>query len=162
MAVQTYCTSSDVDDVLAQHTSSSFLDDEETGVTDPTSYTPQIERAATRINMYVCVRYALADVVANDWLKYANAVIAAYNVVQRRLNSAPSGLRKDYEEVLDDLKSVKNGVLPLPEQNESFASSRPMVSNMQVVRGSYDHPIRVRQEQSSVPSSVPKIIRHPT
>src|SRR5688572_31183399 len=104
----TYCVRADIETLLSPATLLQCIDDDHSGggesAAETLHITNAIERSATRINMAVGRQYDLADVTANTWLKWANAVLAAQLLASRRGNPAPQSVMdaaKEIEELLE-------------------------------------------------------------
>lgn len=161
-APQTYCSASDVQDILSTAGYTAFLDDDESGTLsagETTTATNMIERAAVRMNGYVCQRYKLSEVTANQWLRWGNATLAAALIVQRRNNPLNQALGEDVKYVYEFLEAMTvNDKVRLPEQNDSF-ETYPTVSNFDVERARGQSPVRVSPSESTGSAPTPPITR---
>ncbi len=148
-----YCTSEDVESIMSEHGVTAFIDDDLSGgrSTAETQYIADaISRAAAKMNVYLASRYRLSDLSGNVWCRWANAICAALQVSTRRNNPAPQFLVDECQDVIETLKLVKLGQLPLPDQAESFDMT-PTVSNFDVQRAAGVTPARVVVPESVGP-----------
>ena len=155
MAVQTYCTDTEVEVILSEHGVTAFLDDEQESdvrsAEEVVVMTSLIERAAEMvINFRLCHRYKISELANNAWCKWANATIAAMYVATRRNNPTPESLLRDVEDIYDALRQIENGWKKLPSQAESW-DQLPAVTNYDVERIRTQTPVRVVQEESTRP-----------
>ena len=152
MAVQTYCDQDDIESLISSAGLNEFIDDDEDAVIvagETAFVTDAIEMAAVEINAAVGRRYKLADVTANAWLKWANATLAAFYLVQRRLNGVPSNDLVDrVDRTRTHLEDLRKGQFQLPEQAESF-DDLPTVTNYAVETYRHNAPVRVRTNEST-------------
>lgn len=151
MAIQTYCDRSDLEDIIGAAAVFASIDDDQNGVESASEtllVTRAIERAANKINGYVEHQYKLADVAANEWLTWANAVMACYALRTRRNNPAEQSITDDYNEVSRMLIEIRWGRDQLPNQAPSF-NHLPTVSNFQPELNKGVMPIRVDEEEST-------------
>lgn len=162
MAVTTYCVQADVAAVLSDHGLKAFSDDDESGLEDAVNITYVIERAAVKINGHIASRYKLSDVSGDDWLKYANSVIAAAYLVTRRGNPVNMGLQGDLNAVLEDLASIRGGTFALQDRAESYGV-RPAVTNFRIHRGgrrpAAQNPVRAQIALSTGNTNTPGVKR---
>lgn len=151
MAVQTYCVRADVEAIISKHGVDAFVDDDQDGLVSTTeeSYvTAAIERAATKINFYLQRRYKQADIVSNDWLTFANAVMAACNTSTRRGNPDIASLQAECDDYIGWLEDIQNKQADLPNQTPS-ADFTATVTNYDVERARGTMPVRVVQAEST-------------
>lgn len=148
---QTYCTQSEVEDILSTAGATAFADDDEGGTLSAgeTAYiTAMIERAAVRMNAYLTSRYTLSELASNAWCKWCNATLAAYYLVMRRGNPAIESVAVEVGELMDMLTDIKAGRMQVPEQSESF-DFLPTVTNFDTKRRKTVMPVRVRTDEST-------------
>jgi hypothetical protein len=156
MATQTYCSISNVEEVLSAQGATAFVDDDETGsrsTAEAAFATTMIEYAAERINMQIGMVYVLSDVVGNGWLKYANAYLAAGNLVQRRGMPLTPSLASQIDQIIEQLGQVVTGALRLPQQNPSF-DTLPTVTNFKIDLSNADTATPVHVAASTGPAPV--------
>lgn len=139
----TYCTSSDVENLLSASGVVGRLDDDEGGTNsggELAYLTQAINWATARVNLYVLSRHAAADLANSFVVNWYCTVIAAYLVSGRRGNPVASPLAEAYEEVMGELKAVRAGELTLADvatRDHSF----PAWSN----QGAPDHRYQVQK-----------------
>ena len=154
MAVQTYCTILEVEQILSEHGVTAYVDDKlcyERDTDEDATALAMIERAAEMVlNFRLCNRYLIPDLSGNSWCKWANATIAAMYTATRRNNPTPESLQRDVEEIYENLRQIANGWMKLPNQRESFDMS-PAVTNYDVERIRSVQPVRVVVEESTRP-----------
>lgn len=151
MTVQTYCSTDNLKSIMGEAGFVAALDDEENGVLSAQAElyaTAAIERAAVKINAMVRHQYILADVASNDWLKWANAAYAVYELRCRKMNPAEASVDDNYQEAKDMLVEIRWGRQQLPEQSPSF-DYLPTVSNLKVVPKANPGPVRVDLQEST-------------
>ena len=109
MPTLTYCTHADVE---AAWTAAAVLaavdDDGDSAISESEAaiITRAIERAANRLNAAIGMRYPLAALVANEWCRDCNALLAAYLLATRRGAAAPDQLQEQYEAFIADLEDI--------------------------------------------------------
>lgn len=151
MATTTYCVRADIDAVLSVHGVDRMLDDDMDGAIEAGEtalVTTMIERAASRMNSRIEMRYTLSDLSANDWMKFVNASIAAQMLTRRRGNGVPPSLQEEVDDFLSDIEDIRAGRMKIPEQNASL-DYLPSVSNYEVRRGSCLPAVRVETRTST-------------
>jgi hypothetical protein len=156
MATQAYCTIADVEELLSVQGATAFVDDDETGsrsTAEAAFITSMIGYAAERINFQINQVYVLADVVNNGWLNYANAYLAAGNLIQRRGMPLTPSLSDQIDQILDQLSQIVNGSARLPQQVPSF-DTLPTVSNFKVDLSNANTPTPVNVSASTGPAPV--------
>ena len=93
--------------------------------------TQAIQWATAQVKLYCCGRYQDSDLAtcwsANRWA----TTLAAYRLSKRRAQPAPGGIKSDYDETMQELKSVRVGMLNI-EDIGTRTSSWPFVSNTTV------------------------------
>jgi hypothetical protein len=114
--------------------------------------------ATAKVKMYCCNRYD-DSVLATSWTVYNWAtIIGSRWVAKRRLQGCSEGLEDDYEEAIDEMKSVQVGNLQI-EDIGTRTSSWPFMSNVTVDQ-KYDYnKIRVEPQLSEgTPTIYPQYI----
>ena len=158
-----YCTSADVASILSEHGLVSAIDDDfdydDTGETHFT--TEAISRSAVVvINFYLCTRYNLELLTTNQYLKHANAILAAVAVAARRLQSVPTSLEMMADDIKAQLREIKRGSSDLPSTFEHYAHG-PTVSNYDAELGRSIMPVRTQLEESIGSDAVDGVKRWP-
>ena len=151
MTVQVYCDRDDVESIIGPFATTSAIDIDEDGVEstyESSLVTSAIQRAANRINAKIRHQYVLADVVGNDWLSYANAVLAAYEVRTMSVNPSEGSLIDKVNDILQTLNEIRYGRDQLPDQAPSF-DYLPTVSSFKVQLGNPLSPITINVDQST-------------
>ena len=144
MATQTYCTASDVKDVISDVGYDLTVDDNENGLiatAEDTYATNAIERAAANMNAYLGQRYVLSELASSDWCKWVNADWAAMLLFERRNNPA-GALEAKVAGHREMLEQIRDGHARVPDVVSSLAK-RPSVSNFGVDRSRCDTPTPV-------------------
>ena len=163
MAVQTYCTRTEIEDILGIPGVLACLDDDESGIEEssPESayLTSCIERGAIEINGQITYQYTLASVASNDWLKWCNAYLAAYYLKTRRGNTCDEGIVDQVVEYRKLLNEIRWGRFSLAGQLPSF-SGAPSVSTFKPELMKVSNPIRVVEEESTGGTPGPGISRN--
>lgn len=153
-----WATQSDVESILSPHGVASMADDDDDGTGDAGIVSAMLERAsALMIEPKIARTYILSETTSNDFLKWAQATIAACMLSARRNMPAPSQLESDQQQILDFLDQVRQGRERLPNQPDSF-DYKPTVSNMKIQRG-HRMPARVVQQISTGNAPHPSIRR---
>ena len=151
MATTTYCVRADIDAVLSVHAVDRAIDDDMDGAIEAGEtalVTTMIERAASRMNSRIEMRYTLSKLSGNDWVKFVNASIAAQMLTRRRGNGVPPSLQEEVDEFLSDIDEIRAGRMKIPEQNASL-DYLPAVSNYDVQRGGRGPAVRVDTRTST-------------
>jgi len=65
-----------------------------------------INRASTQIDFYLDTRYDPGNLVGNDYVTWACAIIASVEII-RRDNAVQSGLQADYDKIIDQLERIQ-------------------------------------------------------
>ena len=161
---QTYCTTADVEFELSVFGLTAGVDDNENNVRDPSPedeyITTSIERGAVQLNMRLQNRYPdLTRLASNDWMRLANATLAAWEIAQRRMNTAPTTLDTKRANLLEEVEEIGSGspFKRVPETADQF-DTRPTVTNYDTVRD-VRMPARVERLESTGPNPVPDVDR---
>lgn len=154
----TWCAITDVELILSEHGALSFSDDDEDGTDDAGVLQACIDRsAAMSIAPQICERYPNLALTQCEFLRWANAILAAFQLTLRRNLGPPSGLQSQAAQVNDLLQWIHQGRRKLPEVNEQF-DWRPKVTNYNVQRGRKNNPVRsVTIESTTRPPTSSKI-----
>lgn len=151
MPVQTYCSRSDIEAVIGEASVLACIDDDQDGQESSTEkliVTSVIERAALELNAALRHQYILSDVADNDWLKWANAQLAAYMLRTRRNNPAEQSHLDTVTEIRRMMVEIRWGRDQLPDQSPSF-SHIPTVSTFRPELNNPNGPIAVDVQQST-------------
>lgn len=151
MTIQVYCDRDDIEAIEGEFGVSASIDDNQDGVESANEVlmiTKAIQRAALKINACVRQQYKLIDVATNDWLIYANAVIALYMLRSRRGNPPEGSIVEEYTDVTRILHEIQWGRQQLPDQAPSF-DYLPTVSSLQVQMSNPVSPVVVNVSQST-------------
>lgn len=99
---------------------------------DKTSYwTELIADATDIINQYVEWFYDAADLADNRWVRSRATWIALTQLCRRRANPVPKAVLDRYQEILDELRSIKSGEMQIPRLATSV-DLLPAMSNLRV------------------------------
>lgn len=151
MPVQTYCTRDDIEALIGPPSVDVGLDRDQDGALsayEDSLVDTAISNAALKINNMVRHQYKLSDVTNNEWLTYANAVLALNAIRGMGGNPSEPSVTDEYQEVMDILREVRWGRDQLPEQSPSFDHT-PTTSAMQSQLGNRESPIIVNPNQST-------------
>lgn len=151
MATTTYCVRADIEAIISAHAIDMAVDDDQDGrvrTAEEAFVTRAIVRAAGIINARIQKRYTLSDLSSNDWVRDANAVIAAQLTMRRRGNGSPPSLDQEVDLYMEDLESILADRLDIPEQNASLDYTMT-VSNFVPQRGQGIAKIRVDRQEST-------------
>lgn len=135
MTVQAFCTIADVKDLLSDAGVLYRTDDDEGGTvggsgTESTVQANAIERAATKMNMALQqTAYDLDDLADNEWCKWCNATLAAWELCKRRGSPVPQSILEDVEYYLDTLNQLKTGQLNAIPGTNPTRETTPTVTN---------------------------------
>jgi hypothetical protein len=132
--MQTYCTRADVESAWNPASVLDAADDDNNGslsAGEEAHITRAIERAAGTMNAVLEVRYDLADLVESEWCRDCNAGLAAYLLATRSGDAAPDALAAEFDRYLDALAGIRDGILVVPEVDESDRHG-PTVSNFRI------------------------------
>lgn len=144
-----YCTPDDVSSILSEHGVTAFTDDDLDGVTDGTLTQDAIDRtAALHIDFPLSQRYNLTALASNEWCRWANAILAALAVTERRNMPGSQSLANERQVILEQLSQVASGARQLPGATERF-DHLPSITNYHVERWRSDMPVRVVQTRST-------------
>lgn len=147
----TYCTRLDVESILSAPAVLALIDDDGDGNESPGEsqfVTDAIERAAVKLNGQIGRQYKLEDVTDNDWMKWANAVLAAALLSKRRNNPLPESIHADVQEINELANEIAWGRRSLPEQAPSVEHI-PAVTNFRPELGHGYAPVRVSTQEST-------------
>jgi len=156
MAVQTYCTQTDVEAIWSAAAVLRSVDDDQDGsasALEQTCVTGAIERAANKMNATLETRYTLSELAGNAWCRDANAAMAAYELATRRGNPAPEQIAQHRDNYLADLEEIRAGRLKVPQVSES-CETIPTVTNFDTELRASRTKVR-RVGQTSTGSSPP-------
>jgi phage gp36-like protein len=117
---------------------------------EPSDVAYAINRASTKIDFYLVPRYDPTTVLQrNDFVTWAATIIACVQIV-RRDNAVQSGLQKDYDETIADLKDIQAGrpgcELPLGSPRSELGAWH---SNLRIDQRFSTYKIRASQATSS-------------
>lgn len=141
MAVTSYCTQYDCDDILSQFGVVARTDDDDDGDEDTESVGTTglvevcIEQASTDMNRYLYQRYTSAVIAASTWARYCCAVLSVCLLCRRRGNPIPQSLADEAEYYRMALEAIRKGNEPLmSDTGPSVARFQvaPMMSNLTV------------------------------
>lgn len=111
-----FCSSTDIADILSDDGMLAATDDSrEELLADATRVSNAIERAEQRIKQFVGRKYSDVQLDGNTWVKWACATIAAFELMRRRGNTPPDGLRESYDEIVGHLKNVSANASEIPD-----------------------------------------------
>ena len=161
MAVQTYCTRTDIDAIWSVIGVTMRVDDDESGVAEANELayvTAAIESAASDMNLLLGKRYVLSDLVGNDWCRFCNADLAACEIAKRRGNGVPPEFDAKCQKRMEMLESIAAGNLPIPGVVDSLNHS-PALTNYQVELWRRDSQIR-RDTQTSTGGNPADGLKH--
>lgn len=144
-----YCDTDDVASILSEHGVTAFTDDDLDGITDGTLTQDAIDRtAALYLDFPLSQRYQLSALTSNEWCRWANAIVAAVAVTERRNMPGSQSLIAERQMILDQLAQIASGARQLPGAGERF-DHLPCVTNYHIERWRADQPARVVQERST-------------
>jgi hypothetical protein len=145
--VQTYCTQTEIEQVLSSSGLLSRADDDETEVIDSGIVSAMINRGASLMNAYLnCTQYSLSDLANDEWCKWCNATLSAYLFATRRGNPAPNSLQDERDQYFEWLDQIRNGQMCL--ETAPTLETTPTVTNFRVQPFRGKAPVR-RQERTS-------------
>ncbi len=157
-----YCDEDDVKSILSEHGVNAFTDDDLDGVSDGTLVQDAIDRvAAIDIDFVLNQRYRLADLANNEWCRWANAILAACAITERRNMPGSESLSRLRTTILEQLKGIGQGARKLPGEPERF-DHLPAVTNYHPERWRGDMPIRAVRERSTGDDPQPPVRRWPS
>jgi hypothetical protein len=114
--MQTYCSQSDVENLLSSYGVKLRLDDDGDGISDSGKATAVLEMGANEYNRYVRQRYSVAELAPNgtaaDAVRFDCAIICARWACIRRGNPVPDSIKTVYDEVVEFLKSCGSPTSP--------------------------------------------------
>ncbi len=157
MAVTSYCTQADCDDILSQFGVIVRTDDDDDGDEDTESAGGSgiaevcIEQASTDMNRYLFQRYTAAVIAASTWARYCCAVLAVCLLCRRRGNPIPQSLADECEYYRAALEAIKKGSEPLMSDTAPAVARfqvAPMSSNLTVDGRYRRNKVRVIQSTS--------------
>lgn len=156
MAVTPYCTDTEVAQIWSRYGVDARVDDnEDEDVIDTPEVGTEdamIERATVEINAYLLQRYTVAVCAASGWCKWVAALFACVYLAERRGNTVPTAMQKDFDRYLEMLKAIAAGTMPLIADDGPAApafDSTPLVSNLTIDRRMNRSKIRRTNENST-------------
>ncbi len=143
-----YCAQSDIEYVLTRFGLAAFLNDDNA---DAPVQTAQLNSAITwasvRIDFYLRMRYAAAQLNGNDYVRIACSVIAAMQIVRRK-QGAHAGLQAEYDEIEKQLDDIQHFKAEVPD---SYPISEPGIwhSNVRIDQSFWNRKVRTSMATSS-------------
>lgn len=114
MSITSYCTSTEVTQILSANGLLRRADDNEDGTEDTLVVAAFIEKASSIMNKYLFKRYTAAVIAASTWAKWCCASIASYLMATRHGNVSPQSLKDERDDYIQMLKDMEAGVESLP------------------------------------------------
>ena len=105
-----------------------------------------INDASSTILAYAGQRYSAADLATSDFIKVRAAWLACYRLSQ--VGGNPSLFYGRYGEIMEELKNIQNGNLPLPDLSTTY-NMVPTLSNIEHDPRYRDRTRRVDTETST-------------
>lgn len=107
-----------------------------------------IAEATDVVNQWVDGFYDYDDLADNQWVRRHATWIALTLLCRRRANPVPDSILERYEEVLEDLRNVKMGVIQIPRL-PTRSDMTPAMSNLRVDDRYYSRKLRVNPSISA-------------
>lgn len=109
-----------------------------------------IDDATSTIDQYASQLYAVADLTTSTWVRIRCTWIACYLLSQRLGN--PSLFYSRYEQIINELQEVRDGLLPIPLLSTT-EDMVPSMSNIEHDPRFREKTLRVEREVSTGDSS---------
>ena len=129
--MSTYCTNTDVQDVLSEVGVINRTDDFPEDELDGAEVTAAIQAASSRIDAFLRRRYDTSDLSASTWVKWCCAYLSACLLSKRRGNPCPESIGAECAQYVEWLKEIRDGVMDVPEVSPAH-DVLPAVSNLTV------------------------------
>ena len=147
-----YCSNDDVASILGLPGVMAMSDDDHSGGLSP-SESLRVAQAISRtasleINYYLSERYDLEAMSTNEWLRWSNAMLAAFDLISRRAQSVPKAMVERVITIRSHLKECRDTRGNIPDSTEAN-DWLPSVSNFEVERWREGSPVRVVQQEST-------------
>lgn len=147
-----YCTTTYLEDRISAAGKTLRIDDySSSGTVQADLLTRIIENASAQVDLYLLSRYDSVTLAANTWVKHATADLAICILARRRGNPVPDPFAAQCKEVMEQLKLIKDGELPLPEAAER-KDSVPVLSNVRVRLDPYPRTVVEQSRSTGVPA----------
>lgn len=157
-----YCTTADVESIISVHGITALADDDYTFGRDGGEsqlIADSISRAAVvSMNFYLTTRYDLNAISNNQWLRWANAMLAAADIAMRRLHDIPKSLKESVTEIRLQLRQINRGYMALPDEPEHY-NHLPATSTLEPERFRSISPVRVNVQESTREPQPPDLQR---
>lgn len=143
-----YCTIEDIINRLSADGVTYRTDD-----APPDDYGDVLDDASRQIDFYLLARYESDQLVTSSWVKHGCAVIASFLLCERRGNPVPRGIAGKFERLMEQLKLIQLGNVPVP----GIVERRTAVPTMSNVRIRLDpHPRTVVERNRSTTRNQPQ------
>lgn len=149
MSNSMYCDNDDIAAVMSEY--GLRLASEDTGLTpleDQVNIDDCRGRASQRIDMYLVKRYDLTTVGNHRWVRQTAAVFAAVCLNKRRGGTVPAELQREYDDLLAELREIRDGQMEL-DGVAPRAADTPSMSNVRVDMRYRTNKMRVENQIST-------------
>lgn len=120
------------------------------GSDNPNYWIELIAEATDTINQWVGDYYDEADMADSRWVRARASWIALTLLCRRRGNPVPASILDRYEEIMEDLRLVRYGLVQIPRL-PTRAGLLPTMSNIRIDDRFYSRKIRVNPSISVGP-----------
>ena len=107
-----------------------------------------IDKAASVLDLHLVKRYDLADLTTSNFMRFANAVLAARAIFARRGEGAPESVMREFDEFMDYLVAIRDNIMEIPDVIDSF-NHLPTVTNFWTDFTKTVSPVRVQDAEST-------------
>lgn len=145
-----FCTSTDVQNLLSAEGVILRADDN-----PPSVLGECLDMGDDEINWYCSELYSATALAASDWVRRAAAVVAAYNLCERRGNPVPVGIAQKYDRLVAKLEKVQTGNpkyrIPGIGVKKSVA---PVVSNHRATNRPWPRTVVIKAQSTGRPENI--------
>lgn len=171
MTAIAYCSENDIISVLSSVGVTFATDDNRSGSlsgAEVTAIDDCISQAQSKINYFLVRWYQLSSIPGNTWIRWCTAIMSACQLMRRRGEVPPDGLKLQEDQYLQWLEEIQNGRGLLPPDGENDAKlivsgSGMTMSNLTIDQRFRTAKIRYVPRLSTGPAgpNVPAIPRFP-